>query len=75
MTKEKEVIVILTQKTDYLNNYPKDIILYKDEYETKFSFSTNILNFDINMINEYYKIKRFIMKNKTTKLNYLHNLV
>ena len=75
MTEAKEVIVIMTQKSEYLNNYPKDIMLYKDENETNFTFSTNILNFDINMINKYYKIKRFIMKNKTTNLNYLHHLV
>lgn len=72
---DKEVIILATQKSNYLNNYPKDIVLYKDELETKFSFSENVLNFNIDMINEYYKIKRFIMKNKTTKLNYIHHLV
>lgn len=71
---EKEVIIIMTQKNDYLNNYPNDIIIYKKYNEQFFTLPNNILNFNIDMINNYYKIKRFIMKNNTTNLNYIYNL-
>lgn len=71
---EKEVIVLLTQKNNYLLNYPKDIMIYKDKDTFKFNIPSNMLNSNIDFIDKYYKIKRFIMKNKSSNILYIYNL-
>jgi hypothetical protein len=68
----KSCILLLTLNTDYTSlvefNYPTDIIIYKQSGSSFFNFPKTINNLSLEFLNQYYKLKRFIMYGENSKL-------